>query len=267
MLDDLLDSIEIREDSINLAIDADGLLFLSCYSYKDDWNIEYAYMNFCGRVESIKREMYKVASSIDDVKLCFSAKKSFMHDIYPDYKLNRSKPDEDAKKLRAYVTELKKLIYSRVKGIAEASTEVEADLLVIMYAYKGYYVSAMDSDVKNQCPTPCFNFHSKTWSFVHMGLYSHDIYKSVLIDSIAGKSKDNVKGVKGSGKVGATKFVNQLANNIKDFSDYVDLFDTPEDMLMNVRLCDMSQYKEGKLNMTSVADINNMILGIDDTPF
>ena len=117
----------------------------------------------------------------------------------------------------------------------------------------------MDSDIVGQCPTPVFNFHSKHWRFVHEGLSDKEIFLNTLIDSIKGKSKDNVKGVKGCGDVGAKKFIAELEAGTKGFSDWIDLYDTPADALLNYRLCDCSQYKKGKLKLIGVKDIEDLM--------
>ena len=65
--------------------------------------------------------------------------------------------------------------------------------------------------------------------------------------------------VKGMGEVKAKAFVEELFDGKKSFNDYVNLFDTPADMLMSVRLCSCHQYDTEELAMLSVQDVNNML--------
>ena len=253
----LFQDIDERQDDGKLAIDADGLLYLSCYRYRNDWDIEIAYMDFIGRVETIKRETYKKVNSLDKTVLCFTAKSNFRYDIYPEYKANRGKNQtEDSKILSERAKELKKMVYSRIKKICKASNIVEADDLVIYYAYKGYLISAIDKDVVNQSPTDCFDFKN----FIRNdSLSKEDIEKNMLIQSIQGDTTDNIKGVKGLGAVKAKKFIEELIDGKKTVDDYIDLFESPEDMLLNIRLVDMSQYKSGKLVLKEVQDVFDII--------
>jgi 5'-3' exonuclease len=165
--------------------------------------------------------------------------------------------------LKERVRELKTLVYKRIKTMCDVNVIVEADDLVIMYANQGYLISAMDKDIIHQTPTQCFNFKKWEWS---KGLDSVEINTNRLIQSIEGDSTDNIKGVKGMGKVKAGKFVADLTSGTNTFTDYVNLFSTPEDMLMNMRLVDMHQYN-GTLTMTTVQDISDMIdtITIDDS--
>jgi len=258
MLDKLFEDVDEREDSGKLAIDADSLLYLSCYKHREDFDIELAYFDFAGRIKAIEIEMYKKVTQVEDIKLCLTPKKNFRNDIYPEYKANRKKVETDeSKQLKEYVRELKALAYKRLKKICFINNQIEADDGVIMFAYKGYYVSAMDSDVVNQCPTPVFNFHAKKWKWQHEGKTDKEIFTRVLLESMKGKSKDNVKGIKGCGEVKAKEYVEQILNADKSFQDYVELFDIPEEMLLNYRLCDVSQYKNGKLELVSIEDIAN----------
>ena len=65
---------------------------------------------------------------------------------------------------------------------------------------------------------------------------------------------------KGKGKVFAEKFVQDLMDGKKDFQDYVELFDIPENMLLSYRLCDCSQYKNGKLELATI--VSSSFVGV-----
>ena len=230
----------------------DSLLFSSCFEYRDKWNIELAYMNFVGRVEAIKRELYKKVTRVDDVVICFTAKTNFRYDIYPEYKATRgkyNKPEDDL--LSERTKELKKLIYERIKPICKASNIVEADEIVIDYANRGYYISAIDKDVVNQSPMDCFNY--KKWEWIE-GKSKEDINRNILIQTIQGDTSDNINFVKGYGAKKATEFVDSLLKGGKTFEEYVNLFDTPHDCLTANRLINMHQYN-GELKMVEIQDI------------
>ena len=255
-LENLLEDIDERDDKGSLAIDGDSLLFLSCYRYRDNFNLELAYFDFAGRIKQLESELYKRVNEVEDVVICLTSSTNFRYEIYPEYKDNRKKTEtDDSKALKDNVKELKRLIYSRIKDMCFVSSIVEADDSVVMYSHKGYYVCAIDSDVVNQCVTPVFNFHSKHWKWEHEGLYESDIFLRVLYESMMGKSKDNVPGISKCGKVCANKHIQSIKKCDMSFQDYVELFPLPEDMLLNYRLCDCSQYKNGKLELATIESI------------
>ena len=255
-LGDLLKDIDERTEEVGLAIDADSLLYLSAYTYRNKWDIELAYFEFAGRVKTIERECYKKALHLKDTVLCFTAKTNFRYELYPSYKAHRSSTDEEQNLLKQRVVELKKLVYDRAKAMCKASNIVEADDLVIMYANKGYLVSAIDKDVVNQCPTDCFNFKKYEWN---EGLNEETIKKNILIQSIMGDSSDGFNFVNGYGKVKATKFIDDLLAGRYSMDEYINLFATPEDCLLSNRLCNMHQYKDNKLTLVTMQDIFDMV--------
>lgn len=120
----LLSDICDREDEGKIAIDADSILYLSCWRYKDDWNIELAYFDFCERIGTIKTACYEKVCSLTEVVLSFTSKTNFRYDLYPDYKANRKTDDEKANLLNARVKELKVLIYTRLGGVSFESLDI-----------------------------------------------------------------------------------------------------------------------------------------------
>jgi hypothetical protein len=258
-LEHLLDNVTEQQEEVGLIIDFDSIIFLSAYKYTDVDDEELVYMDCCKRIYAIERECYE-RYTLKDTKLALTSSTNFRYDIYPEYKGNRKDKDDKAEKLSQLVKRAKRLIYERLKPILEVNSIAEADDICLDYANnKGYIVAAIDGDVVSQCVTPVFNFHHKHWKFIHEGKETLDIAKNVFIDSIKGKPKDNVKGIKGKGEVFAKKYVEELFDGKHSFNDYVELFDTPSDMLMNFRCCHMGQYNNGKLEMIGVEGIADML--------
>ena len=248
----LLDEIDDREDEGNIIIDADSLLFSSCYQFREDFDIELAYANFFERIGNIRTEAYNQVIKLNELKIAFSTKKNFRHKLYKDYKANR-----ESTELSDNTKKLKSLIWERCSKIVEASNIWEADDIVIQYADKGWLISAIDKDVVNASPTKCYDYKKGKWNKPNT---QDDIDRWYLIQSIAGDSSDNIKGVKGMGVVKATSFVDKLLAGKKEFSEYVDLFETPEDCLLSNQLVRMNQYDEdGKLKLCTIHDISDSI--------
>ena len=259
MFEDLFKGVEDRVETVSIAIDSDSLLFLSCYEYRDNWNIELAYMNFCVRTELVKREFYNKAIKVEDMKLCFTSSSNFRYDIYSEYKAHRKKEQsEDDKLLGERVKELKKTVYARLKPICIASNKVEADDLVISLSdEKGYWVASIDKDVITQSKTPVFNYGQKKWKFEHMGLTDEEINKNIMIQTIMGDASDGYNFIRGKGLVKATEFVEDILNPETDsnVNDYINLFKSTEECLLANRLVSMHQYKNGEVVLDDIDTI------------
>jgi 5'-3' exonuclease len=261
-LNNLLENIEEQKEDRKLFTDADSIIFMSCFKHKDSQDDELAYMDFIKILNRIETEVWKKYQLIE-TKIGITSSTNFRYKLYSDYKANRKQKNEDAEILSQFTKRVKKLIYDRLKPILVCDGTFETDDWAIYYSKQGWIVSAIDSDVVGQSRTPVFNYHSKHWCWVHDGLDDITINTNIMIDSIAGKSKDNVVGVKGLGKAKASKFINELLDGKKSFGDYVDLFPTPEDMLLSYQLCDCGQIDDdGKLKLVSVKDIEERLLDI-----
>lgn len=254
----LLADVEDREERGSVIIDADSLLFSACYQFRDKWNEEDAYMNFIERIGTIRTACYDRVANLDDLIIAFTSKTNFRYKIYPSYKANRKELDGDAKLLKERVTIIKKLVYSRLKHIIKVSNVWEGDDICIQYADKGYMVSAFDKDVINACPTPCFNYKKGKWN---KGRTKQQIRDWYLIQTMVGDTSDGFKGAKGVGDKGATKIVDELDRGIKDFNDYIGLFDTPAECLLMNQLVRMNQYdSDGKLKLITMEEVIDEIL-------
>ena len=234
------------------------MLFLSCYKFRDDYNIEFAYMEFCKRIGAIERASYDVAMGLTEVLICFSTRKSFRHQILDTYKANRERnATEETKVLSDRVRTLKRLIFERLKPMIRASNVFEADDLVVQYADKGYLVASIDKDVINASQTMCFDYKNNKWLDAKDEV---DIRRWYIMQSIMGDSSDGISGVKGMGKVKAEKFVTRLFDGEAKADDYVELFETPEHCLMLNRLVRMNQYdSKGKLKLISMEEVLDSI--------
>lgn len=253
-LSELLQDVTEQKEKRNLVIDYDSIIFLSAYKYKDNPNSELIYMECMKRIYAIERECWE-EYELDEVKIAMTSSTNFRYGLYPEYKANRAKKNEDAELLSKSVKEVKKLIYERLKPILICNSVAEADDSCVELSKQGWLVSAIDSDIIGQSRTPVFNFHSKHWKWVHQGLTEKECFTNTLVDSIKGKSKDNVKGVKGIGEAKAKSFAEELIKGNKDFNDWIDLYDTPADALLNYRLCDCSQVSNGKVNLIEIPEL------------
>jgi len=257
-IQDLLEEVDDRIEIGKLAIDSDSMAYNSCYRYRDNWDIELAYMDFMFQIGVVQNKCYQRLANIEEIKICLTSSTNFRYGVYPDYKANRKKiTDENAIKLKERVKELKKVIYQRVNSLVLVSSVFEADDHLVKLSYEGWLLSAIDKDVINASKTSCYDYKHNEWID---GKDDIAIAEWYIMQSITGDSADNIKGVKGKGIKFAEKFVKELSNKTKTFSDYVDLFPTPDECLMTNRLVRMNQYDEdGKLKLCTIGDINNDI--------
>ena len=84
----MCDNVEERAEETGLAVDADSMLYLSCYKYRDDFNIELAYLEFCKRLGSIERACYDEVTGLTETIICFSTRKSFRNTILENTSVN-----------------------------------------------------------------------------------------------------------------------------------------------------------------------------------
>ena len=272
---DLLETVESQDlEKRNVAFDTDGIIFLSAYKYRDEPNNEEViYADVFMRIQSIEAEIWK-SYAVDKTILALTSKKNFRHELTDKWKQDRVKNEEDmndkqlashreALRLRKMVSHTKVLLRERMASSPNYTIIVnnvsEADDIVIDLANReGYLVVAMDSDVINQCPTPVFNYHKSHWKWEHEGLEYDAIFKSIIHSTITGGHNGSF-GVKGMGKVGAVKFIDKLVSGEKGLEDYVNLFETSDDCLVNFRVASCRQVIDGKVKLASINDINDGI--------
>ena len=275
----LLDNVEEQKERRNVVYDADGIIFLSAYKYKDTENIELIYADFFMRIHSIEAEIWK-SYAVDKTVIAITSKKNFRHDLTDRWKADRkAKPESEmtdkqleshreALKLKTLVSQVKALLAKRLSSsIVTVNSIAEADDTFIDLCNNQDYIGvSMDSDCINQSMTPVFNYHSKHWKWVHEGRTEEEIFRHILTDTITGGHNGNF-GVKGKGKVFANKFILQLESGEKTFSDWVDLFETPEDALLNYRVADCGQVVNGKLKLMEITNIAELFEDLLVAPF
>ena len=255
---DLLEEVDDRIEIGKLAIDSDSCIFKACHRYKNNWNIELAYMDFMFQIGTIQNKCYQRLAKIEEIKICLTSSTNFRYDIYPEYKANRKKiVDTDALQLKERVKELKKVIYQRVKSLVLVSSVWEADDYMIQLSEKGWILAAIDKDVINASRTSCYDYNKNEWVD---GKEVSDIEEWYLVQTIMGDSGDGWNFVKGKGEKFANKFVNELSKGTKGFSEYVDLFPTPSECLIANQVCRMNQHDgDGNLKLCTIQDIEDGI--------
>ena len=252
---------------LNIAIDADSLIYKACHRHQNPLNIELAYYELCQEIGKICGSVvsgrdhpheYDIDTRIN-FKIVFSPKKSFRNKISPaggfnekgkalGYKANRKPPTIEG------ISELKKLVMARMPDKAMFVPGVEADDVVIYLAkHKNWMVAAIDKDVISACPTHCYNYNKYTWDAPKSEL---DIEMWYLWQTLVGDSTDNVEGAKGIGKSTADKIIGEL--DFPDFESIVDYFPSRTDAVVNHMLVRMDQWtEENGLVLWSPDDVNS----------
>jgi 5'-3' exonuclease len=231
----------------NLVIDADSILYTSCYRHQDEYEhrkfcrVEQAYMDFCGTIYNIKSAMWKQLDlqkedSIE-TEIIFSPKHTFRHDLTSSYKANRKGTDIIG------IDQLKVLVLHRL-----SATEIElleADDVVIYRAYSkpNVIIACIDKDVYMHSPVPCFNYNKWEWIDAKT---EDEIETNYWVQAIMGDSTDGIKGAKGIGIKGAEKLVYDVFEPLT-YDKYVSLFESEEDAVLSMRLVRLDQFKTGEL--------------------
>lgn len=227
--------------TINIAIDADSIAYKACYRHQteDGCDIELAYFEFCQEIGKIRSApftgneplfVYEKGDSVDIV-ICFSPKKTFRNEIYPEYKANRKTSNIVG------VTELTKLVATRLKQWIMIVKNQEADDIVNYLARtKNYLVAAIDKDVINANPTHTYNYNTFKWNQPNSQWKIDQWY---LYQTLLGDNTDNIKGAKGIGKVKAQEIIDNGADCLDDIEPY---FKNRTDLMINHWLVRMDQF-------------------------
>jgi len=275
---DLLSEVESQNlEKRNVVYDLDGIIYLSGYKHRDkENNAELIYADVFMRIKSIESKIWETYA-IDKTVLALTSKKNFRHDLTDKWKQDRVKDEStmndkqletyrEAQRLKKMVSNTKALLNKRMASSPDYTIIVnnvaEADDICIDLANReNYLVVAMDSDIIHQSPTPVFNYHQKHWKWGHQGLSNDEIFKNIIHATIVGGHNGDF-GIKSKGKVFADKFIKQLESGEKDFDDYISLFGTPEECLMNYRVAACDEVVNGKLKLHTIQDIADGIESI-----
>lgn len=172
------------------------------------------------------------ASGCTDYKLFVSGKNNFRHEIYPNYKANRTLSPKWREDCRQHL--IKKW------GAIEA-TGCEADDLCGIYQSENTIICGIDKDLL-QIPGKHFS-----WEIIRKGkivreAYFKEIseleglrtfYKQILI----GDTSDNIEGIYGIGSVKASEYIDDLDTEDEMFAKVQELYhDYLDRMWMNLDL-------------------------------
>ena len=211
-----------QENVINIAIDADSLIFKACYRHQvpGGVDIELAYLEFCYEIGKIRSAVFRIVDVAKDEKviplIVLSPKKTFRNDLSMDYKANRPA------KLMHGIKQLKYIVMDRLKQWALVVPNVEADDVVIYYAkHHNYLVSAIDKDVTSVCPTSCYNYNYRRWEY---GVPAYAVETWYAKQALMGDSTDGISGADNIGKVGAQKWVDKYEGTLFSWHDFVEKF-------------------------------------------
>jgi len=232
-----------------LYIDADSILYkVAHYGYQEGKHVAEMYEDYQAQVREINNTIEDEQLYIDYYVHFFSTcSKNFRYDIDKDYKANRERND-----FTKFVKELKwKFI-----GILEYEGELtkysdiyEADDLIAeavrLNENHSPIVASIDKDLK-QIPCCHFDYYKKK---VGVDEFGGDIrafkgfsyttpqegYEMLLEMLLIGDTSDNIKGVKGIGKVKAKKLLKER-NNFGKLRAVVEAYGDSKRLRNNIKL-------------------------------
>jgi len=224
---------------IRIAIDADSIVFKACYRHQYDGvvNIEQAYLEFCYEIGKIRSAIFNVVQyqrgDIVEPLIVLSPKKSFRNELSSDYKITRKPLTIDG------IKKLKYMIMHRLPNWSFVAPGIEADDICIYYAnHYDYLVAAIDKDVLNACPTPCYNYNQRRWNQPNS---KYDIERWYAKQALMGDSADNIKGAQDVGEMGANMFIDKYLGEPLSYMEFVDLFGSEEMALQSMNLVRMDR--------------------------
>ena len=203
-----------------------------------------AVYGFCRMIKKLIKDF-----KVERIVIAWDSKgKTTRHDFFPDYKANRQKPPSD-------IFDQKKLIVEFIEAINIAQISqvgIEADDLIYSLAQKfnsdkhDVMIVSGDKDLAQMVndKTKMFDpFKEKVFDQEALEeKYEFPLAKLPFFFSILGDSSDNIPGVKGIGKKGAT--------------DLVQMFESLDDLYENINKIDRRRTKELLLDQKDNAHLS-----------
>jgi len=208
-----------------LYLDADSILFKVAHYHLEEQDFEVMYEDYHTQVREIVNRIEEEGFVIDYVTHFFSTcSKNFRYEIDSSYKANREKTPltEIVKHFKWYVIS----VLEAEGELTKYSDTLEADDLIAwaVELNEQHYpiVASIDKDLK-QIPGAHFDYYKKKIGEDEQGNVLTDFrgisyttpqegYEMLLEMLLIGDTSDNIKGVKGIGKVKAKKLLKEKSN-------------------------------------------------------
>jgi len=211
-----------------LLVDADSLIFASCYKKRENPEDGMYYTNISDSRNKFHEQFMAIVNKLEDMYnfekvLTFSGSKgNFRKLITPQYKANRKK--QELPPLLGDMHEYVKEHYNSIWGYG-----VETDDMVARYWYKlskefgrdEVMIVSIDKDYK-QFPALIYNYHYKHREILDISIDEamFNFYEQFII----GDSADNVQYFKGKGKVFAGKYLKNCETKYQYTRKMLELF-------------------------------------------
>ena len=193
-----------------LLVDADSLIFASCYRKRENIEDDKYYTNIADARNKFDQQYMKIVNDLEDIYniekvLCFSGSKgNFRKLITTDYKANRKK--QELPLLLNEMHEFVKEQYDSIYGYG-----IETDDIVAQYWYNlskdvgrdNVMIVSIDKDYK-QFPCLIYNYHYKHKEVLDIS--EDEALFNFYAQCITGDSADNVQYFKGKGIRFAEKY-------------------------------------------------------------
>jgi 5'-3' exonuclease len=211
-----------------LLIDADSLIFASCYRTKDEENDDPYYRDIKDSISKFDEQYMKIVNDLEDqyeidkVITFNGSKGNFRKLITPVYKANRKK--QELPPLLHDMHQYVKDTYNSIFGYG-----IETDDLVARYWYNisndtgrdNVMIVSIDKDYK-QFPCLMYNYHFK--HKVILDITKEEALYNFYEQMIMGDTADNVNYFKGKGKSLQKiiiKIAKQNTNTLKNYTYYL----------------------------------------------
>lgn len=181
-------------------IDADSLLYRVGFAAEEEHeNIAKARLD-----ETLEMLIFQDLEKCDEYQCFTSGPTNFRNDIAVTvpYKGNRAEM-----KRPKHLQALKEHIVSKWNASVSCNKEADDDVCIAAYAEPYSIIAHIDKDL-DQIPGSHYNYVKK--EFYNIGKFQglKNLYKQMLVGDVA----DNIKGVKGIGKVKAEKILKECFN-------------------------------------------------------
>jgi len=201
-----------------LIIDGSSFLYRAFYAIKpmmttDGKSVQAVY-GFCRMI----KKLIDTHKPTHAVIAWDSEGKTARHDLYPEYKAHRDAPPRDLFEQKKIIKEFADTIQMSQVAIVGFEADDIINTIALQAQEQGFDVVIVtsDKDMRQIVSTGCTIFDPFLDRILDIAaielIYSFTIDRLPLYFSLLGDASDNIPGVKGIGKVGATKLATQFSS-------------------------------------------------------
>lgn len=188
------------ESAITALIDADSIAYIIGHGFADSEAVD----DVSRAVDQMVSDMLVQVQGRQYAGF-LSPKKTFRHEVYPEYKAHRKEPSEGIRKWKPFIDEWLKQNWGFVEW---ENHEADDAVAVMQWAMVNTIICSPDKDLK-QVPGNHYDYKKGLRCYVS----PNEAHYNLCYQLLMGDAGDNIKGCPGVGKVGAKQVLEHAQAN------------------------------------------------------